>query len=69
MKNELNIQFSKKVFAPYKIAVFNLEGRKVYENQSLKNNLKLQLNNLKSGIYLLKINNTTMHVTKHIVVK
>lgn len=59
--NELNIK---------SITLYSILGSKVYEtSSSMLSNVKIRIKELKSGMYLLKINSSNKSITKKIIIK
>lgn len=68
-KETVKIQFSNEITEPYMLTLFDMEGREVIQFQDYKKNTEIQIDALKTGIYLLNIKNTTMNITKRLVVE
>ena len=64
-----SVKFSNDITEPYILTLFDMEGRKIVHHQDDQKSMQLQLNNVKNGVYLLKINNKTMNLTKRIVIQ
>lgn len=57
VKNHFNINFSSNIIDPCQIYIYDINGKLVYNNQLNFLNNRLDLNNIKSGIYCYKITN------------
>ena len=69
VSDQLKIEFSNDITEPYLLTLYDMEGREVLQLKDQQKSIQLQLASVKSGIYLLKINNQTMNITQRIVVK
>ena len=67
--NVVNIELSMDITEPYLVTLFDMKGRKVMENQSQLKSLQLPVSEFKSGIYLLKINNSSLNITQTLVIE
>ena len=67
--NVVNIELSMDTTEPYLVTLFDMKGRKVMENQSQLKSLQLPVSEFKSGIYLLKINNSSLNITQTLVIE
>lgn len=68
-KNSINIEFSNDITEPYTLTLYDMEGRIIVQYEDHQKDTQLQLEGVNNGLYLLKVNNKTMNITKHIVVE
>lgn len=69
VSDHLTIEFLEDSTEPYVLTLLDMEGREVVQFQDQEKIIHLQLSNVKSGVYLLKINNQTLNITKRVVVQ
>ncbi len=67
--NYLNIEFSKAFNTPYVVTLFDMQGRVITQYQKTQKNIYLPLEEVSSGMYLLKIQNGTIDFNQQIIVK
>lgn len=67
--NLINIEFSMDITEPYRVSLFDMEGRKIVEQQCQLKSIQFPISEFKSGIYLLKINNSNLNITQTIVLE
>lgn len=67
--SKLNIEFSEDVTDSYTVTLYNLEGREIMKSKNHQKNIVLGLENVKAGMYILKISNQTMNITERVMVK
>jgi len=65
VKDVLNIELDKK--EEYKYSIFNFNGKKVIEGRFNNANYQIDLNNLKSGIYFLRLSSNKTIITKKVI--
>ena len=53
----------------YEISIFDLSGKRIFSNYLTKNNYDLNLKEIRSGIYILKLKSNQKIVTKRIIKK
>ncbi len=53
----------------FNIAIYDINGKKVYSKKAVTNNTKLDLSDLSSGVYMLKINIDNNFITQKILLK
>lgn len=56
-------------FSSYKISVFNVFGARIFKKDNLKNNTDLDLSNLESGIYFIKVISSGNEWVKKLIVR
>ena len=64
-KNSITIESSE---LNYRLSLFDMLGNEVRTWKNLNNNTQIDMNNLKSGVYLIKFNSETTHITKRIII-
>jgi hypothetical protein len=64
-KNSITIESSE---INYRLSLFDMLGNEVRTWKNLNNNTQIDISNLKSGVYLIKFNSETTHITKRIIV-
>jgi subtilisin-like proprotein convertase family protein len=67
---DFNIQFNSTSNEPIELAVFDIRGRQIYQNVYTNNgffNENLQLANLQSGVYLVKVKDGKNEITKKFI--
>jgi hypothetical protein len=66
------IRFEEKNNTLSSVEVYNLEGRLLFEENALTKNMNIDLSNLNSGIYILKVqtflNESEVYYTERIVI-
>lgn len=69
--NELNISFYKMLTTDVQLKLYTLDGKRLAQKNdgSLNQKIKLLVNNIPSGIYLLKIKTEDTIITKKVVIK
>lgn len=71
-KGNFNIQFSNAVSNEIKVNVYDMRGRKIFENNYTNQttfNENIQLNNAETGIYLVSITDGSQKIVKRIVIE
>nr|WP_321221562.1 M12 family metallo-peptidase [uncultured Psychroserpens sp.] len=69
---EFNVRFNNPSTEKIKISVFDIRGRRVFENAYISNsnfNQTVKLDAIQAGIYLVNVNDGTNSATKKIVIK
>ncbi|WP_396194467.1 reprolysin-like metallopeptidase [Flavobacterium sp.] len=67
---DFNIQFNSTSNEPIALSVFDIRGRQIYANTYSNNgffNENIQLNNLQSGVYLVKVKDGKNEITKKFI--
>lgn len=64
-KNNIYITFE----GDYSLQIFTLSGQKLYEKQNLKNTSILNIRDLQSGLYILKVNTTQGILVKKLIIQ
>lgn len=67
---DFNVQFNSTSNEPIELAVFDIRGRQIYQNVYTNNgffNENIQLNNLQSGVYLIKVKDGKNELTKKFI--
>jgi subtilisin-like proprotein convertase family protein len=67
---DFNIQFNSTSNEPISLSVFDIRGRQIYANTYSNNgffNENIQLNNLQSGVYLVKVKDGKNEITKKFI--
>jgi hypothetical protein len=67
---DFNIQFNSTSNEPIELAIFDIRGRQIYQNVYTNNgffNENLQLANLQSGVYLVKVKDGKNELTKKFI--
>jgi hypothetical protein len=67
---DFNIQFNSTSNEPITLSVFDIRGRQIYANTYSNNgffNENIQLNNLQSGVYLVKVKDGKNEVIKKFI--
>jgi hypothetical protein len=64
-KNSITIESSE---INYKLSLFDMLCNEVKTWKNLNNNTQIDISNLKSGVYLIKFNSETTHITKRIII-
>lgn len=67
---DFNVQFNSTSNEPIELAVFDIRGRQIYQNVYTNNgffNENIQLNNLQSGVYLIKVKDGKNEITKKFI--
>jgi hypothetical protein len=64
-KNSITIESSE---INYRLSLFDMLGNEVRTWKNLNNSTQIDISNLKSGVYLIKFNSETTHITKRIIV-
>ncbi|WP_405563336.1 T9SS type A sorting domain-containing protein [Polaribacter sp. Asnod6-C07] len=69
--NKLNISFSKSLTKDVQIDLYTLDGKHLAQKNNASSNqiIKLLVNNIPSGIYLLKIKTKSTIITKKVIIK
>lgn len=71
-KGNFTVQFNSVSNNPIKLGVYDMRGRAVFSNDYQNNgyfNENIQLNNLQTGVYLLKVTDGDRQITKKIIIE
>jgi hypothetical protein len=67
---DFNVQFNSTSLENIELSVYDVRGRQIYWNSYANNgffNENIQLNNLQSGVYLVKVKDGKNEITKKII--
>lgn len=67
--SELNINFKQSDFDNVNVSIYNTSGQKIYSAKSNGDNLRLNLDNINSGVYILVIQSNSNVIKKKIIKK